>query len=102
MQFSEFSSAASLESAGKSEAITDREKHLIGISVTATRGCIKCTGSRIKRALEAGIAYETVIAAINLAAAVNAGVTLAIAIQGAESENISDPCVDVACAVGVN
>ena len=102
MQFSDFSTAASLDSAGKSEFITDREKHLIGIAVTATRGCVQCTGGRIKRALDSGIEYDALIAAINLAAAVNAGVTLAIAIQGAEREQISGSCKDASCTTGVN
>jgi len=84
--------------------LTDREKHLIGLAVTATRGCIACTGGRLKKALDAGVPYETVVAGIDLAAAVNAGTTVAIATQGAERNGVVKPeavCADEACVVGV-
>jgi alkylhydroperoxidase/carboxymuconolactone decarboxylase family protein YurZ len=104
MEFSEFATQKLLEATGKSEHLTDREKHLIGLAVTATRGCIACTGNRLKRASQAGIPYEALVAGIDLAAAVNAGVTIAIATQGAERSGIVKPesvCADEACAVGL-
>jgi alkylhydroperoxidase/carboxymuconolactone decarboxylase family protein YurZ len=73
MEFSEFSAQKLLQATGQSEHLTDREKHLIGLAVTTTRGCIACTGNRLKRALEAGVSYETLVAGIDVAAAVNAG-----------------------------
>ena len=77
-----------------------REKHLIGLAVTTTRGCIYCTGGRLKKALDAAIPYETLIAAVDLAAAVNAGVTAATAIQGAELNGIRTPgCKDCGCGI---
>ena len=54
MEFSEFATQKLLQATGQSEHLTDREKHLIGLAVTATRGCIACTGGRLKRALESG------------------------------------------------
>jgi alkylhydroperoxidase/carboxymuconolactone decarboxylase family protein YurZ len=87
-----------------SEHLTDREKHLIGLAVAATRGCIACTGNRLKRASQAGIPYEALVAGIDLAAAVNAGVTIAIATQGAERSGIVKPefeCADEACVAGL-
>jgi alkylhydroperoxidase/carboxymuconolactone decarboxylase family protein YurZ len=104
MEFSEFATKKLLQDTGQSEHLTDREKHLIGLAVTATRGCIACTGGRLKRALEAGISYEALVAGIDLAAAVNAGVTVAIATQGAERNGVVKPelaCVDEACTVGL-
>ena len=104
MDFSEFATQRLLETTGGSEHLTDREKHLIGLAVTATRGCIACTGGRLKRASEAGVPYETLVAGIDLAAAVNAGVTIAIAMQGAERNGVVKPevaCADDACAVGL-
>jgi alkylhydroperoxidase/carboxymuconolactone decarboxylase family protein YurZ len=104
MEFSEFATKKLLQETGQSEHLTDREKHLIGLAVTATRGCIACTGGRLKRALEAGISYEALVAGIDLAAAVNAGVTVAIATQGAERNGVVKPelaCVDEACTVGL-
>jgi len=85
MGFSGLAIQRLLQATGQSEHLADREKHLIGLAVTATRGCIACTGGRLKRALESGISYEALVAGIDLAAAVNAGVTVAIATQGAES-----------------
>jgi alkylhydroperoxidase/carboxymuconolactone decarboxylase family protein YurZ len=104
MEFSEFATQTLLQATGRSEHLTDREKHLIGLAVTATRGCIACTGSRLKRALEAGIPYDTLVAGIDVAAAVNAGVTIAIATQGAERSGVIKPepaCIDEACGVGL-
>ena len=45
MEFSEFATQKLLQATGQSEHLTDREKHLIGLAVTATRGCIACTGA---------------------------------------------------------
>jgi alkylhydroperoxidase/carboxymuconolactone decarboxylase family protein YurZ len=104
MEFSEFATQKLLQETGQSEHLTDREKHLIGLAVTATRGCIACTGGRLKRALEAGLSYEALVAGIDLAAAVNAGVTVAIATQGAERNGVVKPelvCADEACTVGL-
>src|SRR5277367_4731166 len=91
MEFSEFATQTLLQTTGRSEHLTDREKHLIGLAVTTTRGCIACTGNRLKRALEAGISYDTLVAGIDVAAAVNAGVTIAIATQGAERSGVIKP-----------
>ena len=104
MEFSEFATQELLQATGRSEHLTDREKHLIGLAVTTTRGCIACTGNRLKRALEAVISYDTLVAGIDVAAAVNAGVTIAIATQGAERSGVIKPepaCIDEACGVGL-
>jgi alkylhydroperoxidase/carboxymuconolactone decarboxylase family protein YurZ len=104
MDFSEFATQKLLQTTGLSEHLTDREKHLIGLAVTTTRGCIACTGNRLKRALDAGVSYDTLVAGIDLAAAVNAGVTIAIATQGAERNGIvksETMCSDEACEVGL-
>ena len=105
MEFSEFATQKLPQATGQSEHLTDREKHLIGLAVTTTRGCIAWTGNRLKRALvEAGVSYETLVTGIDVAAAVNAGVTVAIATQGAERNGVVKPelsCADEACAVGL-
>jgi AhpD family alkylhydroperoxidase len=59
--------------------LTDREKHLIGLAVTMTRGCQVCTRGRIEKARAAGIADELLNALIAVVSAVNAGVTAATA-----------------------
>lgn len=104
MEFSEFNVQKLLQATGQSVHLTDREKHLIGLAVTTTRGCIACTGSRLKRALEAGISYEALVAGIDVAAAANAGVTIAIATQGAARDGVVKPepvCGDETCVAAL-
>jgi len=98
MKLTEFATHQLLDTTRGVQCLTEREKHLIGLAVTTTRGCVYCTGGRLKKALEASIPYETLIAAVDLAAAVNAGVTASIAIQGAELNGIVTPgCKDCGC-----
>jgi alkylhydroperoxidase/carboxymuconolactone decarboxylase family protein YurZ len=101
MDATEFKVKESLDATGATDALTDREKHLIGLAVTATRGCIACTGGRIEQALKSGIEYETVRASIDLAAAVNAGVTLRTAIEGANRNGVESKCSGDECSVGI-
>jgi len=99
MDATEFKVKELLEATGATDALTEREKHLIGLAVTATRGCIACTGTRIDNALKSGIEYETVRAGIDLAAAVNAGVTLRTALEGADRSGVTAACSDGVCSV---
>jgi alkylhydroperoxidase/carboxymuconolactone decarboxylase family protein YurZ len=57
--------------------LTDREKHLIGLAVTVTRGCQVCTRGRIEKARAAGIGDDVLNALNDAVAAVNAGVSAA-------------------------
>ncbi|TWU62608.1 Carboxymuconolactone decarboxylase family protein [Crateriforma conspicua] len=100
MEASEFKVVDALDTTGQSSALTDREKHLVGLTVTVTRGCAPCSGGRIEKALSAGIEYETIRAAIDLAAAVNAGVVVRTAIEGAARNNITAACTGDECTVG--
>ena len=61
------------------ELLSEREKHLIGLAVTMTRGCPECTRSRIEKAREIGISDEELNALIAVTASVNSGVTAATA-----------------------
>ena len=101
MKGEDFKTRGLLEETGNSKNLTDREKHLIGMVVTATRGCIACTGGRIEKALKAGVPYDTILDGIDLASAVNAGVTVAIATQGYALKKIDEICKDGICTVGV-
>jgi alkylhydroperoxidase/carboxymuconolactone decarboxylase family protein YurZ len=101
MDASEFRVGAALAATESTAALTEREKHLVGLAVTATRGCQACTGRRLRAALDAGIPYTTVIAAIDLVAAVNAGVTLRTAIEGAKQAGVDVACTGAECVVGV-
>ena len=99
MEASEFTVSQSLQSTGASPDLTDREKHLIGLAVVVTRGCQHCSGRRMEEALKSGIPYETVRATIDLSAAVNAGVVLRTAIEGANLEN-GEACKGSECTIG--
>ena len=80
-----------LEKANATEHLTDREKHLIGLAVTITRGCTYCTGGRTKKALDSGISQETFSATVDLVAAVNAGVAVRTVLQGMEGLSCDGP-----------
>ena len=97
MDPSEFKVKELLDATGQSTALSDQEKHLIGLAVTVTRGCTVCTGGRIEKALASGISYETIRATVDLVAAVNAGVALRTALEGA---NGLDACSDGVCTTG--
>jgi alkylhydroperoxidase/carboxymuconolactone decarboxylase family protein YurZ len=81
--------------------LTDREKHLIGLAVTMTRGCQVCTRNRIEKARAAGIGDDVLNALVNIVAAVNAGVTAATAREGfrlADAAASETPCNDLCTA----
>lgn len=99
MKFEDFAAKKMIEATHGPAHLTDREKHLIGLAVTTTRGCVACSGARIRRALDNGIPQEAVIQAIDVASAVNAGVTTAIALQGIEKEGLALTCSSGACSV---
>ena len=62
--------------------LTEREKHLIGLAITITRGCQVCTRGRIEKAREAGINDDVLNALVGIVSAVNAGVSAATAREG--------------------
>jgi AhpD family alkylhydroperoxidase len=66
----------------ETSVLTDREKHLIGLAVTLTRGCQVCTQSRIAKARTAGIGDDILNALVGVVSAVNAGVAAATAREG--------------------
>ena len=84
----DFAASKLVDHAHAADHLTDREKQLVGLAVSLTRGCVQCTGARIRRALESGISHDSVIQAIDVAAAVNAAVTTAVALQGFEKEEL--------------
>ena len=80
--------------ANAQEGLTDREKTFIGLAVTMSRGCEPCSYGRIQRALEFGVSRQDLDSAINLIAAINAGVVQAIARRGHEQiEKTCPSCV---------
>jgi alkylhydroperoxidase/carboxymuconolactone decarboxylase family protein YurZ len=63
----------------KTALITDREKHLIGLAVTMTRGCQVCTRGRIEKARAVGLDDTLLNALVDLVSSINAGVAAATA-----------------------
>ena len=76
--------------------LSEREKHLIGLAVTMTRGCQVCTRNRIEKAKSIGIDDETLNALVAVSAAVNSGVTAATArvAFGMLEQEASEACGD--------
>jgi AhpD family alkylhydroperoxidase len=71
-----------LRAAHETALLTEREKHLIGLAVTITRGCQACTRGRVERARAAGIGDDVLNALVGVVSAVNAGVAAATAREG--------------------
>jgi AhpD family alkylhydroperoxidase len=61
------------------DLLSEREKHLVGLAVTMTRGCQVCTRNRVEKARDIGISDDELNALIAVTAAVNSGVTGATA-----------------------
>jgi hypothetical protein len=49
MTAAEFQVMTAVTAAEATNALTNREKHLVGLAVTVTRGCQACTGRRIQQ-----------------------------------------------------
>jgi alkylhydroperoxidase/carboxymuconolactone decarboxylase family protein YurZ len=78
--------------------LSERERHLVGLAVTMTRGCQVCTRNRIEKARAAGIGDDVLNALVNVVSAVNAGVTAATAREGfrmADAATDQQPCNDL-------
>ncbi len=79
------------------ELLSEREKHLIGLAVTMTRGCQICTRNRVEKARNIGLTDDELNALIAVTSAVNSGVTAAtarVAFGMLEEEQV-DECADV-------
>ena len=88
-----------LQKTHDTELLSEREKHLIGLAVTLTRGCQVCTRNRIEKARDIGFTDDELNALIAVTAAVNSGVTGAtarVAFGMLEQEMVTD-CGD-ACS----
>jgi alkylhydroperoxidase/carboxymuconolactone decarboxylase family protein YurZ len=83
--------------------LTEREKHLVGLAVTMTRGCQVCTRNRIEKARAVGIGDDVLNALVNVVSAVNAGVTAATARESfrmAEASAAEETCTDLCAPTG--
>ena len=82
------------------ELLSEREKHLIGLAVTMTRGCQACTRNRIEKAHKIGLTDHELNALVAVTSAVNSGVTAATArvAFGMLEEKKTDGCGDTCSA----
>src|SRR5271156_2383240 len=89
-----------LRSTHETKLLSEREKHLVGLAVTVTRGCQVCTRNRIQKARAAGIGDEVLNALVGIVSAVNAGVSAATAREGFRmaDEALQDACGDLCSA----
>src|SRR5271154_6632149 len=87
MPYDETQVVAYLRQTHNTTLLTEREKHLVGLAVTLTRGCQVCTRNRIEKARAAGIGNDVLNALISVVSAVNAGVASA---TGRESFRLAD------------
>ena len=85
----------------ETQLLTEREKHVIGLAVTMTRGCQVCTRGRIEKARAAGIGDDVLNALFALVSAVNAGVASATARESFRlaGEVSAEPCGEL-CSPG--
>jgi alkylhydroperoxidase/carboxymuconolactone decarboxylase family protein YurZ len=89
-----------LENEKSEHDLSVREKHLVGLAVTLTRGCQDCSSRRIGEAVKAGIEYASIEKLVNLVAAVNAGVVLRTAVESANREGAEAACSEGICDIG--
>src|SRR3954470_16480699 len=82
--------------------LTEREKHLVGLAVTLTRGCQVCTRGRIEKARVAGIGDDVLNALVGVVSAVNAGVAAATARESFRlADTASEACGTLCSTEGV-
>lgn len=86
-----------LQKSHDTRLLSEREKHLIGLAVTMTRGCQVCTQGRIVKARAAGLGDDVLNALTAVVAAVNAGVSAATAreafrLADAQAEACGEQC----------
>lgn len=80
------------------DLLSEREKHLIGLAVTMTRGCQVCTRNRFEKARSIGLTDDELNSLVAVTAAVNSGVTGATArvafgmIDQEDSADCGDVC----------
>lgn len=87
-----------LQGTSQEISLSKREKHLVGLAVTLTRGCTACTNRRYKEALQDGISKKELIELTDFIALTNAGVVARTALDSWDEETTS-VCNDGVCSV---
>lgn len=65
--------------------LTERERHLLGIAVAATKGCSDCVSARINKAIESGIDMKLIKESVNLVTYYNAGFVMSAVVRACKS-----------------
>ena len=98
MQGTNLKTTQALKDISQQSTLNQREKHLVGLAVTLTRGCDACTTRRYEEALQSGITKQEIIDLTDLVAMTNAGVVVRTALLSV-SDNFSKICEDEVCQV---
>src|SRR5438093_13163251 len=101
MAFDDMKVREYLRTTHETPLLTEREKHLIGLAVTITRGCQVCTRGRIEKARAAGIGDDVLNGLIGVVSAGNAGVASATARESFQLAEAYNPrLLGVICSPG--
>ena len=98
MQGTDFNALKTLKETTSNISLSQREKHLIGLAVTLTRGCEACTTRRFKEALDDKITKQELTELTDFVALTNSGVVLRTALNSWDEENDNN-CNDGVCSV---
>ena len=98
MEAKDLKTGIALKEISQNLILSQREKHLIGLSVTLTRGCDSYTTRRYKEAIDFGISKQELIDLTDLVAMTNAGVVLRTGLLSV-SDSFDKDCKDDVCKV---
>jgi len=99
MNARDFNTSAALKETTQASSLSAREKHLIGIAVTLTKGCEDCTRRRYTEALQSGISKQELLDLTDFVALTNAGVVIKKALNSWNDEENAKICEDELCSV---
>lgn len=97
MKGTDFQTTSILKEVSKESILTTRDKHLVGLAVTLTRGCDSCTKRRFQEAVEFGISQQELIDLTDIVALTNAGVVIRTALLSSDENNSKSECKDDIC-----
>ena len=97
MTGSDFKTSSVLKEVSENSILTSRDKHLVGLAVTLTRGCDACTKRRFQEAMESGISEKELIDLTDIVALTNAGVVIRTALLSVDENKSKNDCKDDVC-----
>ena len=97
MKPEDFKTTSTLKELSQNSSFSTREKHLIGLAVTLTKGCSICTKRRFEEAHKSGISKDELIALSDIVALTNAGVVIRTAMSS--FNGLADSCTNDICSI---